>query len=395
MVESYDFNTDMGISIVPVIMSLVVLFPQSIFGQQEHVESWDNGIERSLVFCPGDYGSKFYRIPAIVTASDGSLVALADKRIETNGDLPAKIDVVSRRSVDGGRTWSKYVTVACHDSTGGCGDASLVMDRRSGDILAIYNQGNGIFQGDTPARIKVVRSNDNGISWKKAIDITDQIITADTCGHAPVKCVGAFATSGRATQLSDGRIIIALVVREKDNPFFKTYAVYSDDGGYSWDISGNPVSKDGDESKIAELPDGSLLMSIRNRFGTLRKFSRSTDRGATWSEPLPAEDLPDPRCNGDLIAYENGRDYLLLQSLPDNPKNRENVSIFVSYDGGKTWPMKKRIVTMPSAYSSMTILPNGDIGILTEESSNGHYSYNIWFTRLPVEYVINGESVSR
>ncbi|MDE6077722.1 MAG: glycoside hydrolase [Muribaculaceae bacterium] len=74
--------------------------------QQKHVETWNDGIMRSLVYCPGDYNSSFYRIPAIVTAADGSLVTVADKRIEHNGDLPAKIDIVSRRRTDGGKTWN-------------------------------------------------------------------------------------------------------------------------------------------------------------------------------------------------------------------------------------------------------------------------------------------------
>ncbi len=79
--------------------------------QQQHTETWGDGVERALVYRPGDYDSKFYRIPAIVTAKDGSLVTVADKRIEHNGDLPAKIDVVSRRSTDGGKTWSDYVKI--------------------------------------------------------------------------------------------------------------------------------------------------------------------------------------------------------------------------------------------------------------------------------------------
>lgn len=76
----------------------------SASAQQVHTETWADGVERALVYRPGNYDSKFYRIPAIVTAKDGSLVTAADKRIEHNDDLPAKIDVVSRRSTDGGKT---------------------------------------------------------------------------------------------------------------------------------------------------------------------------------------------------------------------------------------------------------------------------------------------------
>lgn len=359
--------------------------------QQTHTETWGDGVERSLVYRPGDFDSKFYRIPAIVTAKDGSLVTVADKRIEHNGDLPAKIDVVSRRSTDGGKTWSPYVTVAAHDEVGGCGDAALVVDQKSGDILAIFSHGNGLWQKE-PAHISVSRSTDNGLTWGPMLDINPQILTTDPNGKQPIKCTSAFATSGRATQLEDGRILFPLVVREEGNPKFKVYAIYTDDAGHNWKVSKNPATTDGDESKIVELPDGTLIMSIRNRFGSLRKFSYSKDRGETWSDPVPVEGLPDPRCNGDIIRYTttDGKN-VLLQSLPGDPKGRNNVAIYASYDNGQTWPVKKTIVTTPSAYSSMTILPDGSIGILTEESQNGHYSYDIWYTRLPIDVILAGD----
>ncbi len=362
----------------------------SCFAQQVHTEEWEGGVERSLVYRPGDFGSKFYRIPAIVTAPDGSLVTVADKRIEHNGDLPAKIDVVSRRSTDNGRTWSEYVTVAKHDEIGGCGDPALVVDGKTGDIIAIFSHGNGLWQNE-PAHISVSRSKDNGKTWSESVDITPQILTVDPNGPQPIKCRSAFASSGRALQLKDGRIMFALVVREDNNKYFKVYAIYSDDGGDTWKVSKNPASENGDESKIVELSDGTLIMSIRNRFGTLRKFSYSTDRGETWSEQVPIEGLPDPRCNGDIITYNLDGKELLLQSLPGDPKSRKNVAIYVSEDNGKTWNTKKTVVTSPSAYSSMTVLPDGTVGILTEESQNNHQSYDIWFTRLPIEIIMKGD----
>lgn len=356
--------------------------------QQVHTEEWSDGIIRSLVFRPGDFESGFYRIPAIVTAADGSLVAVADKRIEHNGDLPAKIDVVSRKSFDGGMTWSPYVTVAAHDYVGGCGDPALVFDKKSGDLITIFSHGNGLWQ-DSPALISVSRSHDHGATWEKPAVINHQILTTDPAGIQPIKCTSAFASSGRAVQLSDGRIMFALVTRLAGNKNFKVYAIYSDDGGYNWKASSNPASEDGDEAKIVELPDGSLIMSIRNRFGSLRKFSYSKDRGETWSEPLPIESLPDPRCNGDIIRYTHDGKDILLHSLPSDPKGRNDVAIFVSEDNGKNWHIGKKVVTTPSAYSSMTVLPDGSVGILTEESQNNHYSYNIWFTRLPIETILD------
>lgn len=361
--------------------------PIAATAQQSWTENWPNGMKRSIVYRPGDFDSKFYRIPGIVTAKDGSLVTVADKRIEHNGDLPAKIDVVSRRSTDGGVTWSDYVTVAQHDDLGGCGDPAIVVDEKSGDILAIFSHGNGLWQKE-PAHISVARSTDNGKTWGKMVDINPQILTTDPNGPQPIKCISAFASSGRATQLANGRIMFPLVVREDGNPKFKVYAIYSDDSGHTWKVSKNPATTDGDESKVVQLADGTVIMSIRNRFGSLRKFSYSHDNGETWSEPVPVEGLPDPRCNGDIIRYNRDGKDLLLQSLPGDPKGRNNVAIYVSADGGKTWPLKKTIVYCPSAYSSMTILPDGSIGMLIEESSNNHQSYDIWYTNIPIDVLL-------
>lgn len=368
--------------------------------QQTHTEEWGNGIDRALVYRPGDYNSNFYRIPAIVTAKDGSIVTMADKRIEHIGDLPAKIDVVSRRSTDGGKTWSDYVTVAEHDEIGGCGDPALVVDGKTGNILAIFSHGNGFLRGDSPAHISVAKSTDNGVTWGKMVDINPQILTTDPNGTQPIKCTSAFASSGHAVQLVDGRIMFALVTRTDGEKCFKVYAVYSDDGGDTWEVSKTPGTSDGDESKIVELTDGTLIMSIRNRwreskYYNRRLFSYSKDRGETWTEAEPVYDILDPACNGDIIRYTvDGKD-ILLQSLPGSPNKRENVTIYASEDGGKTFPYKKVVVTSPSAYSSMTVLPDGRIGILTEESQNGHYSYDLWFTAIPIGEIVKKKDVKK
>lgn len=354
---------------------------------------------RTLVFKGGDFDSKYYRIPAIVTAKDGSLVAIADKRIEHNGDLPAKIDIVSRRSTDNGKTWSEYITVAENDSIGGCGDAAVVVDEKTGDILAIFSHGNGLWQ-DSPAHITVVRSQDNGLTWGEMLDINPQIYTEDPEDTDKINVTAGFASSGHALQLNDGRIMFALVTRKAGEDQFKVYAVYSDDGGETWQVSKTPGSLDGDESKIVELADGTLIMSVRNRYrdkkyDNRRLFSYSYDRGETWTEEMtPVMDIIDPACNGDIIRYTYDGNDILLQSVPGSPNKRENVTIYASTDGGKTFPYKKQIVDVPSGYSSMTVLPDGQIGILIEEeavgeeNAQGGHGYDLWFTAVPLDSIL-------
>ncbi len=346
---------------------------------------------RSLVFNRGDFGSDYYRIPALTTLPDGTIVAVADKRIDKLSDLPGNIDVVCRRSTDGGRTWSDYITVAEHDSIGGYGDPAIIYDRRSGDILVISSHGNGLWQKE-PAHISVSRSKDGGRTWLPAVDINNQILTSDPNGKQPIKCNSAFASSGGAVQLKNGRIMFVLITRKEGVEKFPCYAIYSDDGGYKWKVAKNPATLDGDESKITQTADGKVLMSIRNRWKGYRKNALSLDNGKTWKEQPEWDNLYDVACNGDFITYNyNGKEYL-LQSLPAGPW-RSNITIYASADGGKTWPISHRVSAGPGAYSAMTILADGSLGVLTEEGvhfvdATHQGGYRIWFTRVPIQDIL-------
>lgn len=346
---------------------------------------------RSLVMDGGDYNSKFYRIPAIEVLPDGTLIAVADKRIETSADLPGKIDVVARRSTDGGKTWGPYITVAEHNEDGGYGDPAIIRDRRTGDLIVISTHGNGLWN-KAPGRTSISRSRDGGLTWEKPVDVSDQIFTTDPNGKQPIKMTAGFASSGRALQLKNGRIMFVLVTRQEGVDPFPCYAIYSDNGGKTWKASKMPATLDGDESKVVELPNGDVLMSIRARFGKTRKFAISKDKGETWKELTDYNDLQAIRCNGDIIPVKyNGRD-VLLQSLPAGP-GRSNVTIYASYDGGKTWPRKCQVVRAPSAYSSMVLMPDGKtIAILTEEEAHNtdwkNYGYRIWFTSIPLSEIL-------
>jgi sialidase-1 len=383
------------------IIGAAILFGLLMSCEMAHAETADSShINRSLLFNFGDNGSKFYRIPAIVTLSDGTLVAVADKRIDNNSDLPGRIDVVCRTSSDRGATWSPVITVAEHDSNGGYGDPALVVERNSGDILCIATHGEGLWTA-TPgksARIVVMRSSDKGNTWSAPLDITDDILTSIPENDAPIKGVTGFATSGRALQTSDGRLMFVLVVR--DNPTagqwcpLKVYACYSDDGGYKWSSSGICAEADGDESKVVELSDGRILMSIRNRKKGGRLFSYSSDRGHTWS---PAEEhlqLIEPACNGDLLSWKRNGKHILLHSICSHPMDRRNVTIFASFDDGRTWPVSKTICEAPSAYSALTILDDGTVGCFLEEeaqSDNG-VGFQLWFNSYNIDQLLDSSN---
>lgn len=382
--------------IILALASTICLFASSSASAQNvGYENSNSDTYRSLVFNKGDYDSKFYRIPAIVTLPDGTLIAVADRRINTLSDLPGDIDVVCRRSTDGGHTWSPYIMVAPHDSIGGYGDPALVYDRNTGHLLAISLHGQGLWQ-QRPGRIALSRSIDGGHTWLPPIEISNQFMVANDSINADsplIKCNGAFASSGRALQLDNGRLMFVLVTRIAGQDGFPCYAIYSDDGGHTWKASDNPATGNGDESKVAQLPDGSLMMSIRNRFSGPRLFSVSTDRGQTWTpQPTDYAALHDVACNGDFLSISHqGTDYL-IQSLPAGPW-RDNITIYASADGGRTWPYSYEVSHSPGAYSAMTQLPDGSIGILTEEGVHDvnqwhHQGYRIWFTRVPLSNLL-------
>lgn len=345
--------------------------------------------ERVLLFDNNDEGSKFYRIPAIATAKDGTLIAIADKRWDSNMDLPNSIDVVVRRSSDNGKTWTPATVIAGADTKVGHGDPAVVVDRKTGDIICIMTAGNGLGAStrDNFAHIMTSRSKDGGKTWSEPEDITKQLYGFP---GAPLQhVITGFASSGHALQLKNGRIMFVLVARPEANVWrLENWAVYSDDGGKTWKVSDSAADLYGDEAKVVELPNGDVLMSIRNRDKGPRKFAISHDKGKTWGELRTQPDVIEPACNGDIISYKYKGKNVLIHTIPYDAKGRKNVSLLASFDNGKTWPVRRTLVPEGSAYSSITVLKDGSFGVFTEEDSpNPEGGYQLWFYRVTPEWL--------
>ncbi len=325
----------------------------------------DGSIYRQVLFNMGDEGSQYWRIPALTVAKDGSLVAVADARGNALGDLPNTITLMSRRSTDGGRTWSDPVVVAQGGNGKTYGDAALITERESGKLICMYVGDRGLWTADPNNRqgIYYSESKDNGQSWSQPISITDQVYANHSNWYA------GFAGSGHGLQLADGRLMYVLAVRANSTVggTLQNWAIYSDDAGVTWTLSDNYATTLGDESKVVELGDGSVLMSIRNPNKGYRRFCKSTDKGKTWGESKLSTTLADCACNGDIMRIEYKGKYYLVHSLPKSSTTRENVSLFVSADEGESWRLAKQLVEGYSAYSSMVELPDGSIAVLVEE----------------------------
>ncbi|MBJ2125184.1 LamG-like jellyroll fold domain-containing protein [Flavobacterium sp. IB48] len=344
-------------------------------------------LTNTLLFTPGDAGSASYRIPAIITAADGSLVTVTDKRWNGSGDLSAKIDPVVRRSTDNGKTWSSPLTIANFGAATGAGDAALVLDKSTGELLCLVSADKGFFASTNavPAKVLVIHSTDNGVTWGSPVDITSQIY-----GPNP-NWKGLFVASGRAHQLRDGKIVATIAVRENvsGTERISNYLITSADHGITWTASTNRAEIDGDEAKVVELNNGNIMMSIRNP-GT-RRFNISTDKGATWGTAYNQTSITDPNCDGDFIRYTSTLDGYdknrLLHSIPFS-SSRKNVSVQMSTDEGTTWGSPKTIFPGASAYSSLTILPDGTIGIYYENGESS--TYQMYFVRFSLNWLTSG-----
>jgi sialidase-1 len=170
-----------------------------------------------------------------------------------------------------------------------------------------------------------------------------------------------------------GRVLFAASLLRAEENVSDDYVIYSDDNGYTWQVS-EMAYKGGDESKLIEREDGSVLISVRQRGP--RGYNVSTDGGVTWGKQGVWTEMSTNACNGDMLRIKTGGKSVLLHSMP-NSMEREDVSIYVSYDEGKTWQKPILMCPGPSVYSSMTLLPDGSIGMYVEQNPSG--ACELWY----------------
>ena len=325
---------------------------------------------------------KCYRIPAIVTASNGDVIAAIDERVPGCGDLKwsKDINIIVRRSSDNGKTWSNIETVVNFPYGKSASDPSMIVDKVTNEIFLFYNY----MDLDTEKDIyylHVVKSADNGKTWSEPMDITSQIAKPEW--HKDFK----FITSGRGIQTRSGKLLHTMVNLNSGLHLFG-----SDDHGKTWYFIDTPIQP-ADESKVIELADGTLMINARVNGKGMRYVHTSTDEGKTWTTK-EAPELIDPGCNASIIRYTSIEDGCkknrLLFSNAKSKKGRVNMTVRISYDEGKTWSEGKTIYEGPSAYSDLTVLENGDIGLFFEQdeyTKNPFVSFSLkWLTDGKDEY---------
>lgn len=314
-----------------------------------------------------------YRIPALVVASNGDLIAAIDERGPSCADLKANdnINIVMRKSRDNGKTWTDIRTLVDYPLGKSASDPSFINDSKTGTIFMFYNYMDLNKEKDI-YYLHVLKSTDNGESWSEPEDISSQISKPEW--HSDFK----FITSGKGTQTASGVLLHTLV-----NLKHGVFVFGSNDHGKTWFLRDSPL-KPADESKIIELSDGSWMVNSRVNSPGMRYVHISKDQGKSWtSKPEPA--LTDPACNAAIIRYTSKNINCLLFVNSDSKDFRKNLNIKVSYDEGKTWTKGKTIYAGSAAYSDLVVMKNGDIGLLFEKNE---YTENV-FLSFPFSWISN------
>jgi len=324
------------------------------------------------------------RIPNITVTTDGTVLAFA-----RSGRL-------FRRSEDGGKTWSPVQEVG-NDAAG-----SAIVDANTGDVLVVNPKGPYLW-----------RSRDQGKTWEREAIV----VKPNAVGHGDpdgVPAHTACSESGVTLRFGKhkGRLLMPARVQPPQGnndqewwPYNYNMAIYSDDGGKTWQSSG-PVQNGTGEGTLAEVSDGAIYYNSRSHMSIdhRRRIAWSYDGGHMWTDWRVCEHLyevgepfyfkygtkPSYGCNAGLVRLPlectDGKDVLLF-SAPDDPGGtRVRMTVWASFDRGETWPVKRLVYEGPSAYSSLAAGPDGTIYLLFERGQKKLYE-NVAVARFNLAWI--------
>lgn len=338
--------------------------------------------EHVTVFRAGEQGYHTFRIPAVVRTPKGDLLAFAEGRRQAAADA-GDIDLVSRRSVDGGRTWSALQVVG-DDGADTFGNPCAVVDHATGTIWLFVIRTTGsdkeqaIIEGRSRSLPKpwVLSSTDDGHTWSAPKDLTAAIKQPGWTWYSLGPGIGI--------QARDGRLVIPGNHALAESGVHRSHLVFSTDNGGTWQLGAAAV--DGtNESQVVELGDGRILHNMRNHpskpDGNYRAVATSADGGRTLSSVTYDRALVEPPAQASILSVPSGRPdrRWVVFSNPASTK-RERMTVRISDDDAASWGIARVVHEGPAAYSCLVDL-GSDIGLLYERGEKSAYE-EIVFARL-------------
>ena len=319
-----------------------------------------------------------YRIPSLVATSNGTLLAFVMGRMHRTDATPNIVYL--RRSHDDGATWEKAVPVLNDPTNRTMYGGAPVIDPVTGAVHFVHNAANWGARDCSACILKVISSYDNGATWSapRGLNLSS--------GQARNATWGGGLASGIALTRGPhaGRLVVALRSDCGCGQLRASFVVYSDDNGATW-TGGAPMlllpafGGGWTECEVAELRNGSVLMTSRNFYGAssgqgARLMARSDDGGSTWAANWTARDLPDPYCEGSILSNAAAGSVLFA-----NPSShvRANFSLHQSFDDGSTWPVHHIVYGGGSAYSDIAFTRNGSVAVLFEKDNYNTVAFGV------------------
>lgn len=350
------------------------------------------------VFRSGEEGYASYRIPAIVKSKTGDLIAFSEGRVDHAGDY-GNVDIVYKVSKDGGKTWGRLQVAVDYDKLQ-AGNAAPVVDLLDpaypqGRLFLFYNTGNNhegeVRKGNGLREAWYITSTDGAKTWSEPVNITTQV-------HRPKQPQinsaynfdedwRAYAnTPGHALQFDSGKYKGRLYIPANHSAGepkgagkdYYAHAYYSDDHGETFKITEKITFEGGNETMAAQISDTELYMNTRNQQGNVRNriVSYSSDGGVTWDTTFYDKNLPDPVNQGATLSWKKGKKYILAVCNAATERTRDNLTLRISKDKGKSWYFNKVIAKAPegykgsySAYSDIVLVKKNTMGVLYEKDN--------------------------
>jgi hypothetical protein len=369
-------------------------------------------MNKTDLFEAGTAGYATYRIPGIVVTGGGTLLAYCEARKGLQGDWGA-IDIMMRRGTDGGKTWGpprKIVNiegpvpknpVALKQNLAKEGEITInnpvaVADRQTNAVHFLYCV--------EYARCYYMRSDDDGATFTKSVDITGAFEKFRDEYDWKVLATGP----GHGIQLKNGRLLVPVWLSTGTGGHAHrpscVSVIYSDDNGKTWQrgqiVAAHPNPVNPSETTAVHLHDGRVMLNIRHESEPhWRGICFSPDGAANWSKIEFDEQLPEPVCMGSIVrfteqpAHNKNR---ILFANPHNPENRQrrNVTVKLSYDEGRTWPVARSIDPGISGYCDLTAGPDGFAYCFYERASVDDSAYHpayLTVARFNLEWLTEGK----